>query len=84
MTTETLGSRPADASARRPRDVRVGMVVPFDMALDREYWQFLPDHVSVLLPLIITLPPPVLSFKAPMESLNPFMSKIPPAETEMF
>jgi maleate isomerase len=33
--------------ARRPRDVRFGMIVPFDMALDREYWQFLPDHASV-------------------------------------
>jgi maleate isomerase len=23
------------------------MIVPFDMALDREYWQFLPEHASV-------------------------------------
>ena len=37
MTTDT----------RRPRDVRLGMIVPFDMALDREYWQFLPEHASV-------------------------------------
>ncbi len=35
------------SAARRPRDVRFGMIVPFDMALDREYWQFLPDHASV-------------------------------------
>jgi maleate isomerase len=32
---------------RRRRDTRFGMVVPFDMALDREYWQFLPDGASV-------------------------------------
>lgn len=49
MTTET---RPPEAtaaggSARRPRDVRFGMIVPFDMALDREYWQFLPPNASV-------------------------------------
>ena len=38
MTTETT---------RRPRDVRFGMIVPFDMALDREYWQFLPENATV-------------------------------------
>ena len=26
---------------------RLGMVVPFDMALDREYWEFLPEAASV-------------------------------------
>jgi maleate isomerase len=26
---------------------RVGMVVPFDMALDREYWEFLPETASL-------------------------------------
>jgi len=26
---------------------RIGMVVPFDMALDREYWEFVPDDASV-------------------------------------
>jgi maleate isomerase len=48
--TEPAAERPTgatDPSARRPRDVRFGMVVPFDMALDREYWQFLPDGASV-------------------------------------
>ena len=40
MTTETTMDR-------RPRDVRFGMIVPFDMALDREYWQFLPSNASV-------------------------------------
>jgi maleate isomerase len=26
---------------------RIGVVVPFDFALDREYWQFVPDDVTV-------------------------------------
>ena len=47
MTTETRTPEATDATRRRPRDVRFGMIVPFDMALDREYWQFLPDHASV-------------------------------------
>jgi maleate isomerase len=29
------------------RAARLGMIVPFDMALDREYWQFVPDDASV-------------------------------------
>ena len=30
---------------RRPR--RIGVVVPFDFALDREYWEFVPPEVSL-------------------------------------
>lgn len=29
------------------RQVGVGLVVPFDLALDREYWRWTPDHVSL-------------------------------------
>lgn len=47
MTTDPRLPGLPGSTARRPRDVRLGMVVPFDMALDREYWQFLPDRVSV-------------------------------------
>ena len=30
-----------------PHSARIGVVVPFDFALDREYWQFVPAGVSV-------------------------------------
>lgn len=30
-----------------PVNARLGMIVPFDMALDREYWQYLPEDASV-------------------------------------
>jgi maleate isomerase len=32
-------------TARFPK--RIGMIVPFDMALDREYWELVPDDVSL-------------------------------------
>ena len=32
--------------AREP-SVRIGVIVPFDFALDREYWQFVPDDVTL-------------------------------------
>jgi maleate isomerase len=47
VTTDTRTPGTTGSTTRRPRDVRFGMIVPFDMALDREYWQFLPEHASV-------------------------------------
>ncbi len=42
VTTHT--STPATTPRRPPR---IGVVVPFDFALDREYWQFVPPDVSL-------------------------------------
>jgi len=47
VTTEARSAGATGGGARRPRDVRFGMIVPFDMALDREYWQFVPETASV-------------------------------------
>ena len=44
----------AGAAGSRSRERRVGVIVPFDFALDREYWQWVPDDVS----LHITRTPP--------------------------
>lgn len=30
-----------------PRERRIGVIVPFDFALDREYWRYVPEHVTL-------------------------------------
>jgi maleate isomerase len=43
-----------DVTDRPARGARIGVVVPFDFALDREYWALVPDDVS----LHVTRTPP--------------------------
>jgi maleate isomerase len=38
---------PAEDAGQEGRDRRIGIIVPFDFALDREYWAFVPPEVSL-------------------------------------
>ncbi len=43
----------------RPDEIRAGVIVPFDMALDAEMWRWAPDGVSLLFTRLQAAAPPV-------------------------
>jgi maleate isomerase len=45
--TPDLATEPTAARGSVRRTARIGVVVPFDFALDREYWAFVPPDVSL-------------------------------------